>query len=377
MLSRHDWAEHLIWMEGGEPPAGRVRRTEWVGLFLALGLAFLAYLIPGWLRGTGTDLPGFFEPTLLGMLSGLLVGNIIRSSKPLSGVVFAVRVILPAGIVLLGARMDFFDAMKIGLPGIALSIVVVALSIATMLVVGRILGLGSSLSCLLGVGTGICGGTAIIAVAPLLKSEERDVMLGVCLVTFAGLVGMLVMPPLAKSLGFSASGFGLLAGLTIHQTPQAIAAGFTYGEESGHIATVAKMARVCLLAPVSAIIAWWMTRVTAKNGGLKSAWRFPFLPGFVIGFLIFAAARSLGLLPDITMSWDGLVGGSDSSLNLKTEDLLKTVAGFLLTTGMVGVGYQTRLSRLRKCGWKPLIAVAITSLLITIVVAGLITALFD
>ena len=159
------------------------------------------------------------------------------------------------------------------------------------------------LGLLLGVGTAICGGTAIVATAPVLEAEEKDVVFSVATVTLLGLIAMFVLPVLAHSLHMSDKAFGYWAGLSIHQTPQVIAAGFSYSPEAGGTATTVKLARVCLsLAPVVFIVGLLHARGEARDNGLATKKKINYLqmfPMFVFGFLAFALARTLGWLPTL------------------------------------------------------------------------------
>lgn len=368
------WAEHLIWMEGGEPVESKPKESVWPGLCLVVALAALAFGTGYVLRGSGSTFAKLLDPVLLSMLLGLLVGNSLGKSLFLPGVSIAVRKLLPFGIILLGARMDFLEAMRVGLPGLAMSLGVVGLAMISLYGMGRLLGLDRDLACLLGVGTGICGGTAIVAIAPILRAKERDILVGVGLVTLVGLAAMILLPPVADWLGFTQTQFGLLAGLTIHQTPQVIAAGFAYGEEAGQIATVAKLARVCLLAPVAVGLGWWMKR-SSGAAGTSRKW-YSLLPGFAVGFLLLAAVRTLGLLPNVEMVWEaeGIFGGRLVAFD--TASLLKVSSSFLLAAGMVGVGFQTRFSQAREIGWRPVAASVMGSLIIALFVLPLVRAFF-
>ncbi len=359
--SRYEWAEHLLSMEGGDPVPEK--KPEWPGILLVCIVAVAAFGISSLAVRSGWSHARLLDPVLTSMILGMLVGNLFGGKIFLEGMKFAVHKLLPAGVVLLGARMNFLEALKIGLPGFLLSVCVVTMAIGLIYGLRRQLGLERAFACLLGVGTGICGGTAIVAVAPLVNARERDVMLGVGLVTLAGLVGMLVLPVLGGLLHLSQQQFGMLAGLTIHQTPQAIAAGFAYGDEAGQTATIAKLARVCLLAPVAALIGWLAARADLPAGKTAKKW-YQFLPGFALGFLLMAGARSLGLLPEISLRWEI----SDTPLNVDTATFLKQVSGFLLATAMVGVGFQTRFSQLRDIGLRPFLVAGGASLIISIVV---------
>ena len=366
---RYAWAEHLIWMEGGEPVEPQSKERSWPGVFVMIALAGLAFAISWGIIRAGWTQAMLLDPVLLSMLLGLAAGNLIAARKLLPGASFTVRRLLPFGIILLGARMDFLEALRIGGPGMAMGLGVVVISIGLFHWLGKLLGLDRNMALLLGVGTGICGGTAIVAVAPLLKAKENHVLVCVGLVTLIGLGAMILLPLVAGLLGLSQTQFGLLAGLTIHQTPQVIAAGFAVGEEAGQVATVAKLSRVCLLAPVAVIIGWWMSRAESGSAATKKPW-YRLVPGFAIGFLLVALARTFGLFPEVALKWE------TTGVEFDSAGLLKLVSTFLLAAGRVGVGFQTRISQAREEGLRPLVASFSASIFITVVVVAAVRAFF-
>lgn len=378
---QYAWAEHLIWMEGGEPVTSSAPVRQLPGVVLAFCLTLIAMGIPMVLNAVGWTKASLVDPVLVGILLGLVVGNTAAAARWLPGMSVTVRKVLPIGIILLGARMDFFEAMRVGLPGLGLSAAVVVCSLILLLVLGRIFKIENRLALLLGVGTGICGGTAIVAIAPILSARDRDIMLGVGLVTLLGLIGMLVLPVIAGWLGLSQTQFGLVAGLTIHQTPQVIASGFAYGDEAGQVATVAKLARVCLLAPMAVILGWWVSRQPSLDGGMggpgKAKPWYRLLPGFALGFLILAVVRSMGLLPSMHFEWSGLVGAGDVGVDFDLAKVLKKISGILLAMGMVAVGYQTRLSQAKDIGWRPIVAASAASGILAVLVILIVKLFFS
>src|SRR6202042_1975499 len=150
--------------------------------------------------------------------------------------------------IFLGARLDFEQIIKLGAVGVAMSCGEVILALILMFALTKWLKLSGKLGTLLGIGTAICGGTAIVAAAPVIEAEESDVVFGVATVTLLGLVAMFILPPLGHLMAMSDKAFGIWAGLSIHQLPQVVAAGFDYSQPAGGQATVVKLARICLLA---------------------------------------------------------------------------------------------------------------------------------
>jgi len=361
----YDWAEHLLWMEGGvlSAPEEPSFWEKWSGLILAVALAAVCFAV-------ARAVP-LLDAILLGMISGMIAGNLLGQSFWIEGSTFAVKKLLPLGVILLGVRMNFGDVVQVGGLALAMSAVVVVAGFFFVYTMRGVWKLERTPAMLLAVGTSICGGTAIVAVAPLLKAREREVIVGVSVVTLVGLVFMLLLPPLAGWLSLSQKDYGILAGLTIHQTPQVVASGFSYGDEAGRTATLVKLARVCLLAPMTILIAWWAEREAAAMGGSKPRSTKPwwkFLPGFALGFVLMALARTLGFLPEIDVRWSSPLFAEGPELAINTASIFKLLSGFLLTVGMVGVGFQTRFGQFHEVGPRPLVAVAVSSLAIALLV---------
>ncbi|MEM1441040.1 MAG: putative sulfate exporter family transporter [Verrucomicrobiota bacterium] len=363
------WAEHLIWMEGGEPISAAEKESVWPGLITIVALAGVA-LTCGWLVSqAGWAQARLLDPIVVSMILGLLVGNLVGGAHWLPGVSVAVRWFLPLGILLLGARMDFFEALRIGVPGLGLSVGVVAMSLLLLLWIGKILGLDRKMAILLGVGTGICGGTAIVALAPLIRAREKDVFVAVGLVTLIGLGMMLFLPFLVRSFALTEVQSGLLAGLVIHQTPQAIASGFAIGESAGEVATVAKLSRVCLLVPMALFLGWWISRGEEEGKSVKRSW-LRLIPWFAVGFFLVALARTIGLFPEVALEWEA------AGIEFESADLLKSISVFCLAVGMVAVGFQTRFSQARSVGFRPFLSAFCGSLIITVVAVAVIWSFF-
>jgi len=284
------------------------------------------------------------------ILLGILCANLLPlSARFAAGIRFCSRVILPMGIVLLGARLAFGDLMKVGLSGLLLSVVSISTCAIVMLVLVRLFSLPVKLTTLVGVGTAICGGSAIAAAGPVIDAEEQDIAWSIAAVALLGLVSMFLLPIVGHALGVETTAFGMWAGLTIHQTPQVVAAGLAYGGDAGEVATLIKLVRVTLLAPVVFFLGlFWARSGTGRNAS-RVCWS-KLLPPFVIGFLMMAACRSLGWLD---FSVPLLSTETDS---VKLLDAARGGDRVALTLAMAAIGLDTRFSSFRRTGLMPLAA---------------------
>ncbi|MDQ6926471.1 MAG: putative sulfate exporter family transporter, partial [Candidatus Eremiobacteraeota bacterium] len=227
----------------------------------------------------------------------------------------------------------------------------IAVSLILAPLLGRLLRVGGVLRLLIGVGTAICGASAIAAVSSVIEPEEEEIALAIATVFFYNVVAVLVFPPIGHALQLSQDAFGLWAGTAINDTSSVVAAGFTYGREAGDHATIVKLARATLILPIVAAIALWRAR-TKHAEGKRVPWR-RIVPWFILWFLLAALVNSTGIIP---AAWHAGIG---------------TVAIFLISVALAAIGLQTELARLLRAGARPLalgfllwIAVALSSLAI-------------
>ena len=364
-------------------PAVKKEQPIW-GVLLAIGVTVVAI----WL--SELKLPPFtlaggrhpIEPVMLAIILGMALSNCWALPKGLlPGLKFSVKKLLPLGIVLLGARLNFQHLLRVGAEGLLLSVLETVVALALLLALTRLLKLPQKLGILLGVGTAICGGTAIVATAPVIEAEEKDVVFSVATVTLLGLIAMFTLPVLGHVLELTSKQFGIWAGLAIHQTPQVVAAGFayspngaSYSPEAGQTATIVKLARVCLLAPVVFLIGLFYARSKAtKVAGPKKINYLHLFPTFVVGFLAMALLQTLGLLPDLTFHvTQGVLQGEH---DLKLTGLAEQISKICITISMAGVGLETKFAAMRQTGLKPfgasLAAVVVVATLILVLIRAL------
>lgn len=364
----NSWARHLDSLEaGGEAatrsaaisPAGVTR-----GLVVCAALAVCAALLQ---VGVGQVFAGrTLDAAMLAMLLGIVVGNAgIDAEAIRPGARWIVRVVLPLGIMLLGARLHFADLLGVGLRGLVFSAAVIVLSFFVVHAIARWRGLPGKLTTLLAVGNGICGGSAIVAMAPVIEADEEEVAISIATVALLGLVGMLALPLIGAALDMDAVAFGTWSGLVIQQTPQVIAAGFAHGTEAGQVAIVVKLVRISLLAPAVVLIGLtYRMRFQRQRASGPLSLR-GLVPSFILGLLLLAGITSVGFFPEVTISL-----GSESALGavgatLDTQRLAIGASKLCLVLSMAAVGLETRWSSLRKTGPAAFGAAAIGSLVVT------------
>jgi uncharacterized integral membrane protein (TIGR00698 family) len=202
----------------------------------------------------------------------------------------------------------------------------------------------------------------------------------VATVTLLGLVAMFVLPVIGHFLELNSKAFGIWAGLSIHQTPQVIAAGFAYSDEAGETATIVKLARVCLLAPVVFVIGVIYAQRKFPETGMSPAARekkinyLRLFPMFVLGFLAMALLKTFGLIPDITLHVaDGALKAGDYNVSLAA--VAEQVSKFCIVISMAGVGLETKFASMKQTGLKPFAASLFAVVVVALLILGLIRAL--
>ena len=325
------------------------------GLLAVVVLAAIAY-------ASTLVLPGIFGAVTVGLFLGILVANMRPSTRFDAGAKLARSWFLPVGIVLLGARLSLADVLSTGLGAIVVLIIDIVLVLTVTLLLGRALGLSPKLSALIGVGTAICGNTAIVATAPVIKAEERDVSFAVATITLFGTAAVVVFPLIGHALGMSDSLFGHWAGAAVNDTSQVAATGFSYSTEAGETATIVKLTRNTLMVPVVfAVGMWFAGRESAevdaqeRRDWLRSARKA--VPPFLLGFLAMALLNSAGLIP------------------ADLADLFVRISQVFIVMALVGVGLSTKLASLRQTGPAPFLMGLVVAVMLAVVSLSLFVAL--
>ena len=285
-----------------------------------------------------TVLPAVISEVTIAILIGLVVGRVpaVDSADLGPGLKFAAERLLRLGIVLLGAKLSVQQIAGIGLPAAAIIAVTMAAALTIVLVLSRLARVDSRLAVLLAVGAAVCGNSAIVATAPVISARARDVAYAVATITLFGTIAVFVYPLIGHTARLGDAVFGLWAGIAINDTSQVVAASSAYSPGAFEVATVVKLIRNALMAPLLVLIAWAWSRQTGSRGDTRAGLRRA-VPLFVFGFLALSALRSVGVIDA------GLATG------------LETAARSLILVALAAVGLNVRVEELRAVGPQPLL----------------------
>lgn len=325
-------------------------KTRVPGLALAILVAVFAYGIhylplPPFRIERGGEVFYPVSAALLAILLGMLVRNAwLHDAKTTSdGAKWITKRLIPVAIVLFGFGLNLQQLAQAGAMSALIATVSMLFALGAVYLLARALRLNRGTALLLGAGTGVCGNSAIVAVAPVIKADDRDLALSIGVVNLFGLVAMLACPLLGAAIGMGAVEFGVWAGATIHAVPQVVAAGIAYDPESGGVATMVKLVRVALLAPLVMVFAIVAARGQSDSNARPAHGLLPYarlVPWFVYGFAVATLIRSFVPLPDFE-----LLGKQ-----LDTVAVLKSVGKLLLVLAMAAIGLEIRMRELLKVG---------------------------
>ncbi|GGW95443.1 hypothetical protein GCM10010297_16550 [Streptomyces malachitofuscus] len=279
-----------------------------------------------------------------GMVIGVVLAAVRRPGRCLQpGIATAGRSVLQLAVVLLGCQLSLTQVVRVGGGSLPVMLGTLASCLVAACLVGRLLGTGRDLRTLIGVGTGICGASAIAAVTPVIGAASAEVAYAVSTIFLFNIAAVLVLPVLGHLLDLSQQGFGLFAGTAVNDMSSVVAASAAYGDEAGQYAVVVKLTRTLLIIPVCLWLAALARRRTAAAGGAARSRRATLknaagsVPWFLVGFLLTALGSTLGLVPD------------------QLRPALGTLAVLLITVALSAIGLMTDLRGLRRAGARPLL----------------------
>lgn len=337
------------------PTVERAARTGELlpGLAVAVALALVSTVV-----GQAVPIIGSAVPAVV---LGAVIATIRRPGAQFTpGLVFAGQRVLQIAVVVLGLRLSLHQVLSVGassLP-VMLGTLVVCLSVARL--VGRRLRIAADLQTLIGCGTGICGASAIAAVAPAIGAASADIAYAVSTIFVFNIAAVLIFPILGHALGLSQHAFGLFAGTAVNDTSSVVAAASAYGHTAADHAVVVKLVRTLMIIPIVLLLAMITGRRRTGEGIRGPASRQPsaghvlrLVPWFLVGFLAMAAVNTAGLVP------------------APATGAAATTSTFLISIALAGIGLSTDVAALRRTGHRPLLLGAILWATVTVASLGL------
>ncbi|RNF39464.1 YeiH family protein [Planococcus salinus] len=309
-------------------------------------------------EGSSSPVSGIFVAILL----GIIIRNTIGVSSLFSmGIGFAIKYALRTGIILLGLRLSLNEALKLGAWGLPLIVACISVGLFVTLYFTKKLNQSERLGTLIANGTGICGVTAIMATAPVIKAKEDEISYAVANITIFGLIGMLFYPYLAHAF-FATEPIkaGLFLGTAIHDTAQVTGAALIYAQMYNmetviDVATITKLTRNLFIIAVIPFVSYLFFRNNTKNGmdtaGQLPRW-YKLFPVFILGFLFLSLMRTVG---DATVVSTGSAFGLFSPSSWESFYSFWSSFGstYMLGLAMAGVGLSTNLKIFKGMGIKP------------------------
>jgi len=315
------------------------------GVLLCLVLAGLA-----WLLGSAAPLIGGpVFAILIGVALTLLFPRL--TDPPLQrglsfggGVKYTAKKLLQYSIVLLGFEMNFYSVVKVGGQSLLVMAFTLTLSFLTAFFVGKALKLSGNTSTLIGVGTSICGGSAIAATAPVIRANDEDVTHAISTIFLFNIIAVFIFPLLGKILHMHDVGFGMWAGTAINDTSSVVAAGTAWSDAVGNdvalqFATIVKLTRTLMIVPITLVLALYTARKHkhARSGGGGDFSFAKVFPWFVVLFLVAALLNTFAGLP------------------AQASSTLTEVGKFMIIMAMAAIGLNTDIKKLISNGIRPIL----------------------
>ncbi|QYM75145.1 YeiH family protein [Leucobacter luti] len=319
------------------------------GVLLCALIAAIATVIGAWVPLVGSAIPA--------VVIGVLVAMIRKPAARLApGIGYAGKFVLQCAVVLLGAQLSLASIIRVGAESLPVMLSSLAVCLLGAWVIGRVLGVDRDLRVLLGVGTGICGASAIAAISPVIRAKSADIAYAISTVFLFNILAVLIFPVIGHALGMSPHAFGLFAGTAVNDTSSVVAAASVFSASALGFAVVVKLVRTLMIIPISVGLAVLEGRRTGSSERLTPARILKLVPWFLIGFLVVATLTSFGAITETA------------------SGILTTVSVFLVATALAGIGLSTDLGAIRTAGLKPLLLGGILSLLVAVTTLSVMAA---
>ena len=322
-------------------------RNYAAGIIATIVIAVVSMLISGILPFD------IISASVIALFIGMAVNPLtVKCGSLKPGIGFVSKKILRAAIILFGLRLTISQVLEVGKYSLIVMMFTLLTAFGGGYLLGKLFKMDWKLSGLISTGTGICGGSAIAAVAPVIEAEDRDIAYAISVTFIFDVLMVVLFPIVGRFMGMSDLGFGLWTGTAVNDTSSVVAAGYTFSDIAGSYSVIVKLTRTLMIVPVVLIFSVINQRITYINAGAENKKKINIVkifPFFIILFLSMVVINNTGIIPIY--------------VNGKITDISK----FLMIMALGAIGLKTNLREMLKSGFKPLIHGFIISLLVAVV----------
>lgn len=304
-----------------------------LGIAICFAVAGLSVLLEEQIPG------GLLGASIIAVFMGIILNSFFHPKWIKPALKFTSKKILKAAIILLGASLSVNTIMSVGKMTFFVMIFTFAVCFGGGYFIRKIFGLNWKLSKLISAGTGICGGSAVAAIAPVIDADDKDIAFAMSSTFLFDMVMIALYPIMGKALGMSDIAYGIWAGTSVNDTASVVASGYAFSEAAGDFATMVKLTRTIAIIPTVLVFAYIGTRMKRKElqatGGPQKVNMLKIIPWFIGGFLTLAILNSVGWIPQ------------------EISGALKSTSKFLMVTALAAIGLGTSITDFKKAGLAP------------------------
>ena len=299
--------------------------------FAVAGLSvLLEKLIPGELLGA----------SIIALFMGTIINSFFHPAWMKPALKFTSKKVLKAAIILLGASLSVNTILSVGKMTFFVMIFTFAMCFGGGYFIRKLFGLNWKLSNLISAGTGICGSSAVAAIAPVIDADDKDIAFAMSSTFLFDMIMIALYPLMGKALGMSDIAYGIWAGTSVNDTASVVASGYAFSEIAGDFATMVKLTRTIAIIPTVLVFAYIGTRIKQKemkaaNNGQKVN-LLKIIPWFIGGFLLLAILNSVGCIP------------------VAVSGIMKKTSKFLMVSALAAIGLGTSITDFKKAGLAPM-----------------------
>ena len=305
-----------------------------LGLLICFSLAAVSVLLEELIPG------GLLGASIIALFSGTIINSFFHPKWIKPALKFTSKKVLKGAIILLGASLSVSKVLEVGQQTFFVMIFTFAMCFGGGYFVRKLFKLNWKLGNLISAGTGICGGSAVAAIAPVIDADDKDIAFAMSSTFLFDMVMIALYPLMGMALGMNDTAYGIWAGTSVNDTASVVASGYAFSEAAGDIATMVKLTRTIAIIPTVLVFAWIGIRMKRKelqaSGEGQKVNLMKIIPWFIGGFLLLAIVNSVGLIPTALSA------------------IMKRVSKFLMVSALAAIGLNTSLTDFKKAGLAPM-----------------------